>query len=55
MIQLFHRVTAIVPDAPPAEGQCAIRIKAGRHYPVNLAPESGDPGHNPPILKNGVP
>jgi hypothetical protein len=36
MIQLFHRVTAIVPDAPPAEGQDAIREKAGRCYPVIL-------------------
>jgi hypothetical protein len=37
MIEIFHRVTAIVLDAPPVEGQVAIQGEAGPML-------SGEPG-----------
>jgi hypothetical protein len=51
MIEIFHRVTAIVLDAPPVEGQVAIQGEAGRCCPVSLAPESGDPGKRSALIR----
>jgi hypothetical protein len=51
MIEIFHRVTAIVLDAPPVEGQVAIQEEAGQCCPVNLAPESGDPGKRSALIR----